>query len=52
MRVAILPDAEGIVRARSLGGPVSTDGVEGVVTDPEIGIVFEATSPPSRGRGV
>lgn len=36
-------ESEGIQRARSMGIPTSTDGVEAVLRDPDIKIVFDAT---------
>lgn len=38
------PLSEGIARARSLGVPVSDDGIDAVLEDPAIRIVFDATS--------
>jgi acetaldehyde dehydrogenase (acetylating) len=48
LRVAMFagvdPESEGIRRARDLGVPTSTEGVDAIVRDPEIQIVFDATS--------
>lgn len=38
------PASEGLARARELGYATSTDGVEAVLEDPYVKIVFEATS--------
>jgi acetaldehyde dehydrogenase len=38
------PESPGIARARALGVPTATDGIESVLADPEIDLVFEATS--------
>ena len=38
------PDSEGLARARSLGICASADGIQAVLEDPEIKIVFDATS--------
>jgi acetaldehyde dehydrogenase len=38
------PESEGLARARSLGIPTSTDGIQAVLADPDIRIVFDATS--------
>lgn len=38
------PKSEGLALARTLGYKTSTDGVEAVLSDPDIGLVFEATS--------
>jgi len=37
-------DSEGLARARALGIPTSHDGISAVLDDPEIKIVFDATS--------
>ncbi|HLZ60306.1 MAG TPA: acetaldehyde dehydrogenase (acetylating) [Ktedonosporobacter sp.] len=48
MELALLtgidPDSEGLARARSLGIQSSAEGIEAVLADPEIKIVFDATS--------
>jgi acetaldehyde dehydrogenase len=44
------PDSEGIARARALGVSTSTKGVDGVLADPGIGLVFEATSAAAHAR--
>lgn len=38
------PASDGLARARSLGVPVSDRGIDAVLADPEIKIVFDATS--------
>lgn len=38
------PDSEGLKRAKSLGIPVTTKGIDGVLQAPGIHIVFDATS--------
>lgn len=40
----VIPESEGLARARSLGINTSERGVEAVLDDPEIQIVFDATS--------
>ncbi|HET7089348.1 MAG TPA: acetaldehyde dehydrogenase (acetylating), partial [Anaerolineae bacterium] len=40
----IEPQSEGLARARSLGLDASHDGVQAILDDPEIRIVFDATS--------
>jgi acetaldehyde dehydrogenase len=40
----VIPESEGLARARSLGINTSDQGVEAVLDDPEIQIVFDATS--------
>jgi acetaldehyde dehydrogenase len=40
----IEPQSEGLTRARSLGIPASHDGIRAILDDPEIRIVFDATS--------
>src|SRR5512142_991213 len=48
MQLALLagidPQSEGLARARSLGLATSTDGIQSILDDPEIRIVFDATS--------
>jgi len=38
------PESEGLARARSLGVTASHDGIQPILDDPDIGIVFDATS--------
>jgi len=38
------PESEGLARARSLGVPASHDGIQPILDDPDIRIVFDATS--------
>jgi acetaldehyde dehydrogenase len=38
------PQSSGIARARELGVPTSTDGIDAVLADEEIRVVFDATS--------
>jgi acetaldehyde dehydrogenase len=38
------PASEGIARAKALGVPTSTDGIAAVLEDPDIRVVFDATS--------
>jgi acetaldehyde dehydrogenase len=40
----VIPESEGLARARSLGINTSDHGVEAVLDDPDIQIVFDATS--------
>jgi acetaldehyde dehydrogenase len=40
----VVPESEGLARARSLGINTSDHGVEAVIDDPDIQIVFDATS--------
>jgi acetaldehyde dehydrogenase len=40
----VVPESEGLARARSLGINTSDQGVDAVLEDPEIQIVFDATS--------
>jgi acetaldehyde dehydrogenase len=40
----VIPESEGLARARSLGIPTSHHGVEAVLDDPDIRLVFDATS--------
>ncbi len=48
MELALLagiePQSEGLARARSLGIPASHDGIKAILEDPDIRIVFDATS--------
>ena len=44
------PESSGIARARELGVPTATSGVEAVLADPEIELVFEATSAAAHVR--
>jgi acetaldehyde dehydrogenase len=48
MELALLagiePNSEGLRRARSLGIPTSHDGIQPILDDPDIRIVFDATS--------
>jgi acetaldehyde dehydrogenase len=44
------PDSEGLARARALGIPTTTSGIEGVLAAPEVGLVFEATSAAAHRR--
>lgn len=48
MELALLagiePQSEGLRRARAVGVPVSHDGIQPILDDPEIRIVFDATS--------
>ncbi|MFO7172288.1 MAG: acetaldehyde dehydrogenase (acetylating) [Bacillota bacterium] len=44
------PQSEGLARARSLGVPTSTEGIAAVLADPEIRIVFDATSARAHRR--
>lgn len=38
------PDSDGILRARALGVPASVEGIDAILRDPEIQVVFDATS--------
>lgn len=38
------PESEGLARARSLGIRTSADGIQAILDDPDIAIVFDATS--------
>jgi acetaldehyde dehydrogenase len=40
----IIPESDGLARARSLGIAASAEGIKAVLEDPEIKIVFDATS--------
>ena len=44
MFAGVDPDSEGIRRARALGVPVSSEGIEAILREPEIQVVFDATS--------
>nr|BBH92144.1 acetaldehyde dehydrogenase [Thermogemmatispora argillosa] len=44
------PQSEGLERARSLGIPTSTESIHAVLADPEIRIVFDATSAKAHVR--
>lgn len=44
MMAGIDPQSEGLERAKSLGIDISVDGINGILEDPEIKIVFDATS--------
>jgi acetaldehyde dehydrogenase len=44
MFAGVDPASTGIARARELGVPTSTDGVDAIVADDEIRVVFDATS--------
>jgi acetaldehyde dehydrogenase len=46
----IVPNSEGLARARSLGIRASADGIQAVLEDPEIKIVFDATSAKAHVR--
>ena len=51
--VGIDPDSDGLARARRLGVPVTSDGIDGLVQMPgfdEIAIVFDATSAGAHAR--
>jgi len=43
------PESEGIGRARQMGIPASADGINAILADPSIRIVFDATSAKSHG---
>jgi acetaldehyde dehydrogenase len=43
MMVGIYPESEGLARARSLGIKASHEGIDAVLREPEIKIVFDAT---------
>lgn len=43
MMVGIYPESEGLARARSLGIEASHEGIEAILREPEIRIVFDAT---------
>ncbi|WP_448592692.1 acetaldehyde dehydrogenase (acetylating) [Thermoflexus hugenholtzii] len=44
------PQSEGLARARALGIPTSLEGIDAVLADPEIRIVFDATSAKAHVR--
>ncbi len=44
LMAGIDPNSAGLARARDLGVPGSPEGIEAVLADPEIGLVFDATS--------
>lgn len=44
------PQSEGLARARSLGIPASHEGIDAVLADPDIKIVFDATSAKAHVR--
>jgi acetaldehyde dehydrogenase (acetylating) len=44
MFAGVDPDSEGLRRARALGVPVSSEGIEAILHEPEIQVVFDATS--------
>jgi len=44
MLAGIDPASEGLARARQLGIPTSTEGIEAILADPDIRVVFDATS--------
>jgi acetaldehyde dehydrogenase (EC 1.2.1.10) len=44
------PQSEGLARARALGIPTSLEGIAAVLADPEIKIVFDATSAKAHMR--
>ena len=44
MFAGVDPDSEGIRRARALGVPASAEGIEAILREPEIQVVFDATS--------
>jgi acetaldehyde dehydrogenase len=54
MQLALLtgidPNSEGLSRARSLGIPTSFDGINAVLAQPDIQIVFDATSAKAHVR--
>ena len=40
----IIPESDGLARARSEGVPTSHHGIQAILDDPDIRIVFDATS--------
>ncbi|HEY8346794.1 MAG TPA: acetaldehyde dehydrogenase (acetylating) [Symbiobacteriaceae bacterium] len=50
MVAGIDPASEGLARAKSLGIPTSTAGIEAILEDPDIRIVFDATSAKAHVR--
>lgn len=44
------PASEGLARARQFGIPTATDGIESILADPDIRIVFDATSAKAHVR--
>jgi acetaldehyde dehydrogenase len=44
MFAGIDPDSKGLARAREVGLPASSDGIEAILSEPHIRIVFDATS--------
>lgn len=46
----IEPESEGLARARKLGIPASHDGIQAILNDPAIQIVFDATSAHAHAR--
>lgn len=50
LMAGIDPQSEGLARARSLGIQTSTKGVEAVLAEPGLGIVFDATSAKAHVR--
>ncbi|MEJ5343654.1 MAG: acetaldehyde dehydrogenase (acetylating) [Chloroflexus sp.] len=44
------PASEGLARARQIGIPTATDGIESILADPDIRIVFDATSAKAHVR--
>lgn len=50
MFAGVDPRSAGIARARSLGVPTSTDGIEAILADDDIGLVFDASSAKAHRR--
>ncbi|HEY8454450.1 MAG TPA: acetaldehyde dehydrogenase (acetylating), partial [Actinopolymorphaceae bacterium] len=50
MFAGIDPQSEGIARAKKLGVPTSYEGIKAILDDPEIKIVFDATSAKAHVR--
>ena len=44
MFAGVDPQSAGIARAKQMGVPASADGIDAILADPEIAIVFDATS--------